>query len=34
MIGLSAALAILLAYQPTPSIKRRFGITSITEELA
>lgn len=34
LIGLSAALAILLAYQPTPSIKRRFGITSITEELA
>ena len=34
MIGLSAALAILLAYQPTSSIKRRFGITSITDELA
>jgi hypothetical protein len=34
LIGLSAALAILLAYQPTASIKRHFGVTSITEEFA
>jgi hypothetical protein len=34
LIGLTAALAILLAYQPPDSIKRRWGVTSITEEIA
>lgn len=34
LIGLSAALTILLAYQPPAIIKRRFGVTSIAEEHA
>ncbi len=34
LIGLSAALAILMAYQPLPWIKRRFGVISIAEEAA
>jgi hypothetical protein len=34
LIGLSAALAILFAYQPPTWIKRRFGVTSIADELA
>jgi hypothetical protein len=34
LIGLVAALAIMLAYRPTASIKRRFGITAITEEIS
>jgi hypothetical protein len=33
LIGLGAALAILFAYQPPAWIKRRFGVTSIAEEL-
>jgi hypothetical protein len=32
LIGLGAALAILLAYQPPAWIKRRFGVASILEE--
>lgn len=32
LIGLAAALTILMAYRPLPWIKRRFGIASITEE--
>jgi hypothetical protein len=32
LIGLTAALTILMAYQPPISIKRRFGVTSIAEE--
>jgi hypothetical protein len=32
LIGLSAALTILVAYQPPTMIKRRFGVTSIAEE--
>jgi len=32
LIGLTAALMILMAYQPPSSIKRRFGVTSIAEE--
>jgi hypothetical protein len=32
LISLSAALAILLAYQPPHWIKRRFGVTSIADE--
>lgn len=31
LIGLSASLAILMAYQPPPWIKRRFGVTAIAE---
>jgi len=31
-LGLGAALATVLAYQPTVAIKRRFGVTSIAEE--
>jgi hypothetical protein len=34
VIGLSAALMILMAYQPLNWIKRRFGVTSIAEEAA
>lgn len=34
LIGLGAALTILMAYQPLGWIKRRFGITSISEETA
>ncbi len=34
LIGLGASLAILIAYQPLGWIKRRFGVTSITEEPA
>ena len=34
LIGLGAAFAILLAYQPPTWIKRRFGVTSILEEHA
>jgi hypothetical protein len=34
LIGLSAALTILLAYEPLPWIKRRFGVVSIVEEPA
>jgi hypothetical protein len=32
VIGLGAALTILMAYQPLGWIKRRFGVTSINEE--
>lgn len=32
LIGLGAALTILMAYQPPSMVKRRFGIGSITEE--
>lgn len=32
LIGLVAALTILVAYQPPISIKRRFGVTSILED--
>ena len=32
LLGLTAALVTLLAYQPTALIKRRFGVTSIAEE--
>jgi hypothetical protein len=32
LLGLGAALAIMLAYQPPDWIKRRFGVTSIIEE--
>jgi hypothetical protein len=34
VIGLGAALTILMAYQPLGWIKRRFGVTSISEEAA
>ena len=34
LIGLSAALAILLAYDPLPWIRRRLGVSSIVEEPA
>lgn len=34
LIGLSAALAILLAYEPLGWIKRRLGVVSITDEAA
>lgn len=32
LVGLTAALAIILAYQPPSWIKRRLGVTSIAEE--
>jgi hypothetical protein len=32
LLGLGAALAILLAYQPPSWIKQRFGVTSLLEE--
>lgn len=34
LIGLSASLAILLAYDPLPWIRRRLGVSSIVEEPA
>jgi hypothetical protein len=34
LIGLSASLAILLAYDPLPWIRRRLGVNSIAEEPA
>ena len=34
LIGLSASLAILLAYDPLPWIRRRLGVNSIVEEPA
>ncbi|HSL29053.1 MAG TPA: hypothetical protein VK900_07635 [Anaerolineales bacterium] len=34
LIGLAAALAILLAYDPVPWIRRRLGVNSIAEEPA
>jgi hypothetical protein len=34
LIGLSATLAILMAYQPIPWIKQRLGVASIAEESA
>lgn len=34
LIALSASLAILLAYNPSPWIRRRLGVTSIVEEPA
>jgi hypothetical protein len=34
LIGLSASLAILLAYDPLPWIRRRLGVSSIAEEPA
>ncbi len=34
LIGLGAALAILLAYEPVRWIKHRLGVASITDEAA